>query len=140
MKKFRDLVFDQLILDRESAVVIDNLHGYARIAQRLRYLWDGLCIVGEEKLEKSGILSCLVGIAAMAQHAAESMGLVVEQQPTAEDTQKDKELTDLKNSLTNLLEQIGRTSKPIPSHQLGRKRFSFEFDEETYRELAAKTQ
>jgi len=140
MKKFNELMYEHLQQDRNGTVIVDNLHAYARIAQRLRYFWDGLCLLGEDKLERSGILSCLVGIASVSQHAAESLGLTSEQKDVVNPCQeKDEQIAKLKAALTQVFADISLNSKPIPSHQIGKPRFSFEFDKEYYGRLETLT-
>jgi hypothetical protein len=118
MKLFNNLVYEQLKSDR-NILVVDNLHGYARIAQRLRYLWDGLCLVGEDNLTKEGILACLVGIASVCQRVAESLGLVDEQEEAIADD-KDRELKAAKEALWSILVELNKNMKSVSNpSQLG---------------------
>jgi len=135
MKKFNDYLLEQVESDR-SLLVVDNLHGYARIQYRLANYWNAICLLGENNLDKESILSLLVGIASMVQHTAESVGLV-EQQDT-----HDKEIESIRGdaqetkwALKNLLLTINQQSKQITALQLGVKRYSFEFDERQFHEL-----
>ena len=130
--KFNELVFKQLSADR-SELVVDSLHAYARIAQRLRSLWDGLCLLGEDKMQGTDILACLFCIGSMTQHCAESLGLVETQgNAEAEAKLKDEEIRQLKATIKELLTEIGRSARLTSPVQLGKKRYIYEFDEDTF--------
>lgn len=136
MSKFTDLTFEQLKSDR-SELVVDSLHGYARIAQRVRVLWDAICLLG---IEGRDLLSILVGISSMTQHVAESLGLVsLQEDHEVEVSQSQKELYETKEALRTLLNEMAMNSQPIPGYQMSKPRYKFEFTQEYYLSLVERS-
>lgn len=99
MSDFRSAVDEQLRHDR-SNLVVDNLHAYARIEQRVRSLWDALCLLGEKQLTPENLLYIYASIAAMAQHAAESVHAVDPTAPIVDE--RDKLIEELQQQLQQL--------------------------------------
>lgn len=130
MNQFNQMVLDRLQEDRSRGLVVDNCHAYARIAQRLRYLWDGICLLGEEQLEKDGVLSCLVGISSMSQHCAESLELVsTEEIQAKEPISPNEKVSQYEQLLDGVLACLIGRKQQIAAHQLGNNRYAFEFDD-----------
>ena len=132
MSEFKAAVAEQLNHDR-SSLVVDNFHAYARIEQRVRALWDALCLLGEAQLSKENLLYMYAGMASMAQYAAESLHAA---QPETQTINPTEESLKLKiEELRSILSHIVGCSQPAKQLQRGQQRFMFEYDLDTLNKL-----
>ena len=130
MITFNEIVWNNIQADRENACVVDNTHAYGIIVQATQKFCDKLNSLTEDD-DQSVLLPLLVDIAVAAQSVAENLCLVDLQQDNehryAEAERKTAELSVI---LEELVTSICTKSVKTKSLQIGKPRFSFEFDKQ----------
>jgi len=130
---FNQHVWDLIEKERNSTVVVDNLHAYAIIKDRLDVFWQIARQLDDED-DQMAVLGALIGIGSGAQLAAEGLGLVPEQlQGEVRETDAERRVDAAHKVFSQIIEIINTEKKQIRSLQKGQPRFAFEFDLDTLR-------
>lgn len=137
MKYFNELMLEQLKRDRDEVTVVDNLHAYARILCRLQHIWNTISLIGEEKISREKMLEFFVGVASMAQHAAESLRLTEENKDEESVVlTKEAQIKELEKRFDDLLDFIASHAKNTAYIQHGNPRVSVEFNISEFKKVA----
>ena len=125
---FEQLVWDLKEQEQNSTIVVDNLHAYAIIKDRLDVFWKIARELGEED-DQGLVLGALIGIGSAAQLAAEGLTLVPEQlSPEKQQEDTENRLGAAYTVFSTVVNTIERDKEQVRSTQRGTPRFSFSFD------------
>jgi hypothetical protein len=126
---FDRLVWSLVQAEREKTMVVDNLHAYAIIKDRVDSFWEQVRLMQPDD-EQIMVLGGLVAIAAYAQLAAENLAFTPEQKgvdESADDAQQAAH--DAKTMLHRFVNALDFNKRRISPLQKGVERYVFEFDE-----------
>jgi hypothetical protein len=137
---FNQHVWDLIEKERNSTVVVDNLHAYAIIKDRLDVFWQIARQLDDED-DQMAVLGALIGIGSGAQLAAEGLGLVPEQlRGEVRETDAERRVDAAHQIFSRIVATIDQEKKQVRSLQRDTPRFAFEFDLDTLRDWQAQAE